>query len=236
MVRLRRGEALNGRSDGADDYWTVIQGAVMLHKLLPDGRRQVAYFGFPGETLSAKLDPRFDAFGVQAVCETLLCRVSEAAIAELCANDALAEQFLSEAYARIAQAGLHSVVLGRMTAGERIATFLCELIFRTGERLCDDTTFLLPMSREDIADYLGLNSETVSRIFTRLKKAGILELPKADRARLKNATALAEMVPLESIEDICPTTTHGAAPGETADTDPERRRAVGALSLVGVRS
>jgi CRP/FNR family transcriptional regulator len=236
VVRLRRGEALNGRCDGADDYWNVIQGAVMLQTLLPDGRRQVAYFGFPGEMLSARLDPRFDAFGFQAVCETLLCRVSESAVAELCTDGTLAEQFLSEAYARIAQAGLHSVVLGRMTAGERIATFLCELIFRSGERLCDDTTFLLPMSREEIADYLGLNSETVSRTFTRLKKAGILELPKTDRARLKNAMALVEMVPFESIEDICPSVAGNRSPGGAASIDPGGRRALGPLSLVGARS
>lgn len=235
VVRLRRGETMKGRLNGTDDYWNVIQGAVMVQSLLPDGRRQVAYFGFPGETLSTRLDPRFGAFGLQAVCETLLCQVEASAISGLSANGSFAEQMLSQSYARIAHAGVHSIVLGRMTAGERIATFLCEVILRSGAEISDDTALLLPMSREDIADYLGLNSETVSRIFTRLKKAKILELPRSDRARLKNAHALIEMVPFESIEDIFGLAPLPARERKIAAERQERDELLGSISLVGAQ-
>ena len=207
----------------------------MVHMLLPDGRRQVAYFAYPGETLSSRLDPRFDASSFQAVCETLLCHVGESDVSDSSENGSLTEQFLTEMYARIAHAGLHSVVLGRMTAGERIATFLCELILRSGEPIANDTTFSLPMSREDIADYLGLNAETVSRVFTRLKKAGVLALPRADTAKLKDAISLAAMVPFESIEDVCLPVSRQSRHQSNSIAAPESTRTTGPISLAGAR-
>ncbi len=185
---------------------------MMFLVLLPDGRRHIAFFRFPGELLCPQLDGGFADYMLQAVCETTLCRVGSLSVSQASINGAETDHFLSTACMRIARASLHSLVLGRLTAPERIATFLSDVILRSRLTMADGVEFLLPMNREDIADYLGLNSETVSRIFTRLRKAGVLALPRPGRAILRDSRALLEMIPCDAVEQtLRPGTRNDAA-------------------------
>ncbi len=200
LSRLRRGDCVDRWNADGESYWTVTEGAMMFLVLLPDGRRHIAFFRFPGELLCPQLDGGFVDYMLQAVCDTKLCRVDGLSVSQASLNGAQADHILDTACTRIARAGLHSLVLGRLTAPERIATFLSDVILRSRLQMEDGVEFLLPMNREDIADYLGLNSETVSRIFTRLRKVGVLALPRPGRAVLRDARALLEMIPFEAVE------------------------------------
>ncbi len=200
QLQLRRGDCVDRWNADGESYWTVTEGAMMFLVLLPDGRRHIAFFRFPGELLCPQLDGGFVDYTLQAVCDTKLCRVGSLSVSQASLNGAQADHILDTACTRIARAGLHSLVLGRLTAPERIATFLIDVILRSRLQMEDGVEFLLPMNREDIADYLGLNSETVSRIFTRLRKVGVLALPRPGRAILRDARALLEMIPFEAVE------------------------------------
>jgi CRP/FNR family transcriptional regulator len=176
--------------DPADYVYSVSVGTVKLYKLLPDGRRQVIGFLFNGD-LFGLADERGYAYSAESVTVTHLCRFSRRKLENLFEEfPRLEKRVYSLTLKELAAAHEQMLLLGRKTAREKLASFLLYL----GRRLSRDgelgEKITLPMGRSDIADYLGLTIETVSRTFTQLKKSGIIGLPESSSVIFNDIEAL----------------------------------------------
>ena len=163
-------ETLFEQGEAAGHVYNVTSGAVRLYKLLPDGRRQVVGFALPGDFLGLSLSER-NVFSADALTPTTACRFSrEEYSAFLDAKPHLLRRLHSMASHELSLAQDQMVILGRRTAEERIAAFLIGLRNRWRRVNGNQVHVLLPMTRQDIGDFLGLTVETVSRIMTRLAR------------------------------------------------------------------
>jgi CRP/FNR family transcriptional regulator, anaerobic regulatory protein len=181
--------ALFSQEQPADAVFNVTEGMVRLYKLLPDGRRQIVGFALPGDFLGLAL---LDRYGVsaEAVTETRACRFPRKAFAEYVDEKPHLLRRLHEfAGHELSLAQDQMVLLGRRSAEERIAAFLVGLRERLARIGQSSVTLSLPMSRQDIADFLGLTIETVSRTFTKLAKDKVL-LVVPDGVRIMNPERL----------------------------------------------
>jgi CRP/FNR family transcriptional regulator len=175
-VRCGPRQTIFHEGDPADHLFNVTGGTVKLYKLLPDGRRQITGFLFPGDFLGLAMIDCY-AYSAEAVGEVSLCRFPRLKL------EALLEEFpkvekrlLGMASNELAAAQDQMLLLGRKTAREKIASFLLLLARRAVDADGPDDVLELPMSRTDIADYLGLTIETVSRTLTGFKKVGIISM------------------------------------------------------------
>lgn len=168
--KYRRNGEIFGEGEPARYVYQVIDGAVRSYKLLSDGRRQIGAFHLAGDIfgLENSGDHRFTAEAIVDTTVRLVKRVSLAYVAE---NDAtVARDLLNMTATNLRHAEDHMLLLGRKTSLERVAAFLLEM----DTRLTAAGVMALPMCRRDIADYLGLTLETVSRALSVLHDKGIL--------------------------------------------------------------
>jgi len=188
-LNVARNAEIYGEGEPAEYVYKVVTGVVRTYKLLSDGRRQISAFLLPGDVfgLDAAEEHRFTA---EAIADTTLVFVRRSALTALAARDGdVANDLWRMAAADLRRAHEHMLLLGRKSAQERIAAFLLEM----AERAEETDTVDLPMSRLDIADYLGLTIETVSRTLTLLENAATIELPSTRRVRLANRAALSRL-------------------------------------------
>ncbi|MET3901251.1 CRP/FNR family nitrogen fixation transcriptional regulator [Devosia sp. UYZn731] len=167
------------QGDAAGPLYLVEFGAVRLCRLTADGRRQISAFHFAGEVFGFEFDAEHHHFAESV--DSAGIRLLRRAV-----DDHLAESVLPLALRNLSRAQDHLLVLGRQNATEKIAAFLLDL----AERQDADTLLSLPMQRTDIADYLGLTFETVSRILRKLKDARIIQLPTIKQVEVINLPAL----------------------------------------------
>jgi CRP-like cAMP-binding protein len=192
-ARFQANETIFNAGDVADQAYKVVSGTVRLCKHMPDGRRQIAQFLFPGDYFSffALGEHNFTA---EAVTDAVLVSYPQAQIERLGEEHPnLKARFYQILSQRVLDIQNHLTMLGRQTAKEKLASFLTLLSQRAGSE--DDNLVDVTMSRQDMADYLGLTVETVCRVLAQLKKAGIIDMPTHHRFALKNMkrlTALAE--------------------------------------------
>lgn len=171
-IVLARDEPLFCEDDAADSYFEILTGAVRTCTLLFDGRRHVGDFFLPGDFLGLGAIGHHQS-RAEAVTETRVTvyarRIVDLAVDE---HPLLGRWLLSRACNELAAAARHKLLLGRKTASEKIASFLIHLVGRQpgGDRV------RLPMTRIDIADHLGLTTETVSRVFSQLKADSVIAL------------------------------------------------------------
>ncbi len=192
--RVQPGAIIVYEGDEVDDCFKVLSGAVRLHKITADGRRQVLDFRVPGEFLGIPgLDVHActaEAIGVVTVRRYPRRRL-EALIED---HPRLAKHLLAIAARELRSAQEQMLLLGRRHANERVASFLMRVAsLAAAGAEGPGTAFDLPMTRHDIADYLGLTVETVSRAFTALRRDGIIALPRSNRVVLLRPAALAEL-------------------------------------------
>ena len=169
--------------------YLVVSGCVRTVRLLPDGRRQVAEFLLPGDLFGIESLGRHE-FGAEAVNGATVRRYAHRDIEALAAEDAIFARRLHAAMTAQLRAGLERIVtLGRRTASERISGFLLDM----AERMLatEKVEFELPMNRMDMADYLGLTVETVSRRMTCLGRSGVIAVNRA-RITIRDRLALDE--------------------------------------------
>ena len=182
------GTTFADEGEAALNVFSVTSGTVRLFKLLPDGRRQIVGFLLPGDLFGFTPGESYTA-SAEAVDEVTLCRVPRRQLERALVEFPGMERQLLDLVAReLAAAQDQMLLLGRKTAHERVASFLLGLDRRTGEKGWID----LPMTRTDIADYLGLTTETVSRVFTVLKGSGCIALA-GSKVRIADPEALAEL-------------------------------------------
>ena len=173
-VHYDAGDTVIFEGDMASNVYSLSSGLLRLSKLLPDGRRQIAGFLFPGDFLGITLEEEH-AFTAEAVAPSALCRFPRRQFDSfVIEHPELERRLYSVAAHELAAARQQLVLLGRKTATERIASFLLMLGSRCHSHCCRDIA--LPMSRADIADYLGLRIETISREISSLKAARVIQL------------------------------------------------------------
>jgi CRP/FNR family transcriptional regulator, anaerobic regulatory protein len=160
----------------AASVYNLLEGVMRLYKLLPDGRRQIVGFALPGDFLGMAAGDRH-GFSADAVGPVVVCRFARNAFARFVEDRPnVLRRINAFAAKELNQARDQMVLLGRRSAEERIATFLIgwrDRLARLGPAPADVP---LPMGRQDIADYLGLTIETVSRTLTRLERDGVIKI------------------------------------------------------------
>lgn len=173
-VHLAAGQSLFHQGDAADCVFSLTSGVMKLYAVLPDGRRQIVAFLFPGDFVGLEARPSH-GFSAEAVSDAMLCRMRKGRFEWFAdRHPALADARYRRAADELAVTQEKLVMLGRKSAAERLASFLFD-VRRRGDAGGSGTAMVpLPMSRGDIADYLGLTKETVSREFTRLRTARII--------------------------------------------------------------
>lgn len=188
-LNFLRNSEIYGEGEAMRSFYKVVSGAVRTYKLLGDGRRQISGFHLPGDIFGLGTGAKYQ-FSAEAVTAATVIAVDRSTLTKFAARDS---ELANELWALTAEEldrlrGLMTT-LGRKNAHERLATFLLEM----AERMGANGAFDLPMSRQDIADYLGLTIETVSRTFTQLEAESVIELPSCRRVMLKNGGALVRL-------------------------------------------
>lgn len=192
-VKVEANRSIFEEAEPADHVFNLTSGAVKIYKLLPDGRRQITGFLFPGDFLGLTHKESY-AYTAEALAPTALCRFPrlklEALLDEL---PKLEQRLLGIASHELAAAQDQMMLLGRKSAKERVVSFLLMLSNAEIRRGKPGNPVPVPMNRMDIADYLGLTIETVSRTFTQLKTQGLIQLLDEKLIRLARPEALREI-------------------------------------------
>lgn len=176
--------------DPANEVFNLLEGTVKLYKSLPDGRIQITGFLFAGDFMGLASDGHY-AYSAEALTDVKVCRFQRRDLLTLFRDfPRLVERLLTIASDELAVAQEQMLLLGRKTAQEKVTTFLLAMAERARRRGLDGRTVTLPMSRNDIADYLGLTVETVSRTMTKLRKRGVIRLPRPQDVILSDAVDL----------------------------------------------
>jgi CRP/FNR family nitrogen fixation transcriptional regulator len=167
----KKGTEIFGEKEPADYVYQVVTGAVRSYKLLSDGRRQIGAFHLAGDIFGLEIgsDHRFTA---EAIIDTTVRLMKRRSLEQFAESDlAVARNLLSMTTINLRHAEDHMLLLGRKTSLERVAAFLIEM----DRRSTAAGVLALPMCRRDIADYLGLTLETVSRALSRLHGLDVLD-------------------------------------------------------------
>ncbi len=177
--RIRPGQPLFHEGDRAEYVYRIVSGVVRLTRLQQDGRRQVISFGFPGDLIGLP-DDGGHTTECEAItaCDILAHRCPRATGTDR--NPDMQRFLMDAALQEIRALQDHFLLLGRRLALEKTAAFLVLLLGRLSEPLGKYRAIRLPMNRTDIADYLGLTPETVSRSFTELRGRRALALDDAN--------------------------------------------------------
>jgi len=192
-VQAAPGQTIVLEGDPCSHCFRVLTGAVRLYKGTADGRRQLIDFLVAGDCFGL-LGAHY-TYGVEAITHSTLLKAPRASLAAAVRErPALADRLIELAAAELGRAHDQMLLLGRKNAQEKVASLLLELARRSG---ADDAkpAFRLPISRQEMADHLGLTIETVSRTITRLKDDGLIALPTPHDVELlhpADLTALAE--------------------------------------------
>jgi CRP-like cAMP-binding protein len=188
MMSYVRNSEIYGEGEPADYLYKVLSGTVRTSKILNDGRRQIGSFYLPGDMFG--LDGgEMHGFSAEAITQAHILVIKRSALLALAGRDGdVARELWTLTGRELARAQEHVLLLVK-TAQERVVGFLLEMAMRTPA----GDTIELPMSRQDIADYLGLTIETVSRTLSMLEGDGTIELPSSRRVVLRKRAALGRL-------------------------------------------
>ena len=183
-----RNSTIFSEGDDADYSYKVISGAVRLSKMMSDGRRQIAEFALPGDFIGINWLEEH-AMTAEALNDVTVVSYTRGRLERLGDEN---REIRAELFANLRHdlwaAQNHLVILVRQSALERVANFLVQLLDRN--RGQDKSHLEIPMTRQDIADYLGLTIETVCRMLTKLKASGVIGIPDRHTITVRNANAL----------------------------------------------
>jgi CRP-like cAMP-binding protein len=187
-MSFARNAEIYGECEPADYLYKMVSGTVRTYKVLTDGRRQVGGFYVAGDIFGLETDEEH-AFSAEAITECKVLVIKRSALMALAGRDHdVARQLWTITGGELRRVQDHIMLLVK-SAQERVASFLLEM----SARISADNAVELPMSRQDIADYLGLTIETVSRTLTILENAATIELSSSRRIVLRNRSALSRL-------------------------------------------
>lgn len=189
LQRKAAGDTLFNEGDDADCIYEITSGMLRLYKLLPDGRRQIMGFLTAGHLLGLAPEGTY-VYTAEALTDLTLCRYRRSAFDRLIDNvPGLARRLWAFTADELRMAQVQLMMIGRKTAMEKVASFL----LMQAELQGAPDKMRVPMTRSDIGDYLGLTIETVSRTLTKLKRDGVIALPRHDRIELRDREQLEDM-------------------------------------------
>jgi CRP/FNR family transcriptional regulator len=174
LRRVAAKEHVFCEGDEREHVFRVEDGVIAVYKTLPDGRRQIIDFAYPGDLIGLGVLGEH-VLSAQATVPSRVRSLSAAALERMAETDAsLALKLYKSVCHELAATRSLLVTVGQRSALERVAAFLVALHRRTGSE--DSTTIKLAMRRSDIADLLGLTIETVSRTLTKLRTMGVIDV------------------------------------------------------------
>ncbi len=180
-----RNAEIYGENEPAEYLYKVVSGSVRTYKVLNDGRRQIGAFYLPGDVFGLEIGNEH-TFSAEAIADSRILVFKRGALVSLAERDNdVARELWTMTAGELERVQDHILLLIK-TAQERVAGFLLEMAKR-GQA---NNEIDLPMSRQDIADYLGLTIETVSRTLTQLENSAAIAVPSSRRILLRNRAAL----------------------------------------------
>jgi CRP/FNR family nitrogen fixation transcriptional regulator len=188
LVSFRRGAQFYGERDPAEYLYRLASGVARAYRMTSEGRRQVVAFYVPGDLFGFELDGNH-SFSVEAVSNAKVRMIKLSALPAIGAVDQAVSDELRISLARELRRNQDHIRRLGQTAPARVASFLLEI----AQRIPNGGTIDLVMSRQDIADYLGLTIETISRTLTHMKRAGAVMITRARRITICNPSLLARM-------------------------------------------
>lgn len=184
------GQTIFFEGDEADHLFNLVSGSVRVSKALPDGRRQITGFLAPADFLGLSIAGVY-AYTADAISTVKVCRFPRRGLQKLATHHPnLEHRLLQLASNELAEAQSHILLLGRKTSAEKLASFLLSVLEKRTKSNQDPSTIDLPMTRQDVGDYLGLTIETVSRTFTKFRKENLIELPSNHSVHVLNKERL----------------------------------------------
>ncbi|MEO1066278.1 MAG: helix-turn-helix domain-containing protein [Pseudomonadota bacterium] len=167
---IRTGKSLFHEGDVADYIYEIVSGVARSSKVLADGRRQILFFGYPG-TIMGVSDGASHDFDCTAITPLKVHAYNKTVFRDLMTEDgAFCRRFMDLTASEMRRMHEHFITLGRKSASEKLASFLCALMDQHGVKAGAFTRVPLPMKQTDIADFLGLTVETVSRVMSGFKR------------------------------------------------------------------
>ncbi len=168
-LSVKEAQVLFTEGDESKFLYVVISGCFRMVRVMDDGRRQIVGFVFPGDFLGMG-DVSANTYSAEALEPSLVCRFSNAFLAQMSERHPnIKNRLIAKGHTELHKAQDHIMILGKQSAEERVQAF-----FHMLTRQFKSKELYLPMSRQDIADYLGLRLETLSRTLSKLKQAGKL--------------------------------------------------------------
>jgi CRP/FNR family transcriptional regulator, nitrogen fixation regulation protein len=187
-MTFARNAEIYGEAEAADYLYKVVSGAVRTCKVTADGRRQIGGFYLPGDIFGLETGD-VHVFSAEAIGEATVLVVKRKPLMALAERDGeVARQLWSSTAAELNRSQGRLLLLIK-SAQERVAGFLLEMAARSPGR--DEVD--LPMTRQDIGEYLGLTIETVSRTLTRMQEAALIELAASRHVLLRQRSALEQL-------------------------------------------
>lgn len=193
MFTLARGERIEPCTGVCVKFWTVVRGTAAICTTLTDGRRQITGIEQAGSTICGPMAHENSPIWLEALEPTQICEIDMALdMAVLEADMDFMQVMFEVVHKRLETANRHLTTLGRLDSTERVMLFLAETAARAG----GDAPVHLPLSRDQIADYLGLNAETVSRVLSKLRKAGLFRFLSPTEYVVPDMRAVARRLPV----------------------------------------
>ena len=190
LMDVEAGSRILDEEQPATTYYLIFSGTLKQYKLLADGRRQITGFTIIGDVVGDAIDATYST-SVEAVTPCVICRIPRAKLLQMAKEvPGIADWLITYWEREVSLAASKILLLGRKTAIERVSSFFLRLSYRSRRRQLDDNPITVAMSRTDIADFLGLTTETVSRTITQLKTHGFIRLLPNNKIHLSDVDGL----------------------------------------------
>lgn len=186
-MTFAKDEEIYGQGERADLVYRMISGTVRTSRFMADGRRPIGDFYYPGDVFGLETTGSH-SMAAEALSDCVILAASRQAILAAGGEEELKDLMWDATVRDLESAREHLTLLVRKRASERVASFLLGLAQRRGE-----TAVELAMGRQDMADYLGLTIETVSRMITQLQSSGVVEFESCRRFRVRDREALEDL-------------------------------------------
>lgn len=197
---FKSGACILAEGENSSSVFNIIQGSVRLSRLLSDGRRVVTGFLFPGDFLGLSLDGS-NSITAEAIGDVEVCRMERKRLEALFTEiPKLEHRLLEMTVGEVISGRDHMMLLARKTLRERMASFLIKFENHLREDDQEPATLKLPMARADIADYLGVTVETISRCLAAMAEEGLIQLLSPRRIVLINRERMAEIAEGEELD------------------------------------
>ena len=196
-MRVRRHQQVAVAASQGETVYVVRSGLLLLQMLAPSKHRQLLSLFYPNDVFCTAFGPPFPAATLVAAAASELWRLPGRSFEAMLGDEPpLCQQLNRQLADQHARSLLHVAMLGTLNGEERFASFLVELGLRLGTSGSSGISFQIPLSRNDIADYLSLNPDTLSRITSRLKARGLMVQTGRGRIVVPNWERLCEQTPI----------------------------------------